>query len=68
MSGGHGELPDGWVEATIKKLCRLNLNAGFARTPEARCRGFAALGTRMCCAWDILSNRSRGILPRRFFR
>ena len=24
MSGGHGELPDGWVEATIKKLCRLN--------------------------------------------
>jgi len=46
----------------------IKLNAGFARTPEARCRGFAAFRTRMCCARDILSNRSRGILPRRFFR
>ena len=52
---GGGDL-DGYV----------NPNAGFARTPEARCRGFAALGTRMCCAWDILSNRSRGVLTRKF--
>lgn len=48
-SGGMSRSPV-ITSAVLAKIESLELNAGFARTPEARSRGFAVLRARMCCA------------------